>query len=74
MLNAAVQQIKKTQLNVNKTMELLATVRATVDRYVQTKAELDKSMGDLKQTVEKSQQNMEKMSINMASHQVCLLV
>ena len=65
------KQITKTQLNVNKTMELLATVRATVDKYVETKAELDKSMGDLKQTVEMSQKNMEMMSSNMASHQVC---
>ena len=70
-MDAAIKQISKTQLNVNKTMELLATLRATVDKYVDTKAELDKSMGNLKQTVEKSQENMEKMSSNMASHQVC---
>lgn len=74
LLDAAMQQIKRTQLNVNRTMELLARVRATVEGYVQTKAEIDKRMGDVELTVAKSQESMEKMNNDMATQQVCWYV
>lgn len=51
-------------------MELLATVHATVDGYVQAKADLDKSLGDMKHGLDKSHENMEKMRSDMARHQV----
>ena len=51
-------------------MELLATVRATVEGYVQTKADLDKSLGNMEHDLEKSHENMEKMRSDMATHQV----
>ena len=70
LLDAAMKQIKQTQLSVNKTMELLASVHATVDGYLQTRADLNKAMGDLKSTVDTSQKSMENMRSDMASHQV----
>ena len=51
-------------------MELLATVRATVEGYVQTKPGLDKSMGNMRHDIEKSHENMEKMRSDMTTHQV----
>jgi len=51
-------------------MKLLAKVHATIDGYIKTKADLEKDVGDLKHTVDKSQENMEKMRSDMASHQV----
>lgn len=70
LLDVALKQIRQTQLSVNSTMKLLASVRATVDGYIQTKADLVKDMGDLKNIVDKSQESMEQMRSDMASHQV----
>lgn len=72
LLDGALQQIEETQLSVNKTMQLLASVRATVGGYVQTKAEMDKSMGDMEQAMDKSREKMENMKSDMATHQVVM--
>ena len=65
-------EVKDTQIDMQETKQTMASFMGTFEKYDSSIAHIEKSHGDLVETVDKLKDNMGQISTNVATLKVCV--